>query len=151
MNVNRLGRVTSGLNHVHSFYSKYGDMPPWGNGPVQQKIHNGPQYIENNFPEMDQIIHCTVKRYQPIGNNISPFKIMKEEDEQEQHDGRELMSTDHVQPQQHLLRIQQQLLSNKNNNGDEMVSTTVVVPILIIMIVLGVIYFLPKKKVGKKN
>ena len=35
-------------------------MPPWGKGPVQQKIHNDPNYIPNEFPLLDKFETCTV-------------------------------------------------------------------------------------------
>jgi hypothetical protein len=34
----------------------------WGKGPVQGKIYNGPQYIEDNFPLIDKFLECTVTR-----------------------------------------------------------------------------------------
>jgi len=48
---------------VKKFHS-YGDMPPWGKGPVQGKIYSGPQYINNNFPLIDKMKSCTVQRIQ---------------------------------------------------------------------------------------
>lgn len=34
----------------------------WGKGPVQGKIYNGPQYIEDNFPLIDKFLECTVTK-----------------------------------------------------------------------------------------
>jgi len=56
-----IGKVISGMNHAEEFYS-YGDMPPWGEGPVQGKIHSHPEYIEEGFPLTDKFLQCTVKR-----------------------------------------------------------------------------------------
>jgi hypothetical protein len=56
-----VGRVVSGMEHAEQFYS-YGDMPPWGKGPVQNKIHNGRDYIDTQFPLIDSFQTCTVKR-----------------------------------------------------------------------------------------
>jgi peptidyl-prolyl cis-trans isomerase A (cyclophilin A) len=56
-----IGKVTSGMEAAESFYS-YGDMPPWGKGPVQGKIHAGPAYLEEEFPLTDKFIMCTVQR-----------------------------------------------------------------------------------------
>lgn len=53
-----LGKVVEGMETVEALYSGYGDMPPWGKGPVQGKIHNGPSYIENEFPLLDRFISC---------------------------------------------------------------------------------------------
>jgi cyclophilin family peptidyl-prolyl cis-trans isomerase len=57
------GEVTSGMDVANQFYS-YGDMPPWGKGPVQGKIYNGPEYINENFPLIDSFEKCTVQRIQ---------------------------------------------------------------------------------------
>lgn len=63
-----VGKVVEGMEHVRNFYS-YGDMPPWGKGPVQGKIHNGPQYIEENFPLIDRFTTCSVERLKPGAHN----------------------------------------------------------------------------------
>mmetsp|Transcript_13627 Transcript_13627/g.23202 ORF Transcript_13627/g.23202 Transcript_13627/m.23202 type:complete len:271 (+) Transcript_13627:32-844(+) len=56
-----VGKVIEGMENVRAFYS-YGDMPPWGKGPVQGKIHAGPSYIEDNFPLTDKFQTCNVER-----------------------------------------------------------------------------------------
>jgi hypothetical protein len=56
-----VGRVISGMEHAAKFYS-YGDMPPWGKGPVQNKIHGGRDYIDENFPLTDSFSTCEVQR-----------------------------------------------------------------------------------------
>ena len=56
-----IGEIEEGMDVVEHFYS-YGDMPPWGKGPVQQKIHDGPAYIEENFPLTDRFTTCHVQR-----------------------------------------------------------------------------------------
>jgi peptidyl-prolyl cis-trans isomerase A (cyclophilin A) len=56
-----IGRVKSGMEVAESFHS-YGDMPPWGKGPVQGKIHAGPADLEEEFPLTDKFILCTVQR-----------------------------------------------------------------------------------------
>jgi hypothetical protein len=56
-----LGTVIHGMENAQQFYS-YGDMPPWGNGPLQGKIRQGPDYIEDNFPLTDRFETCTVQR-----------------------------------------------------------------------------------------
>lgn len=53
------GEVIEGMEHIEELYS-YGDMPPWGKGPVQQKIHNDPNYIPNEFPLLDKFENCQV-------------------------------------------------------------------------------------------
>ena len=56
-----VGTVIEGMESIRNLYS-YGDMPPWGKGPVQGKIHSGRSYIEENFPLIDKFLSCTVKR-----------------------------------------------------------------------------------------
>ena len=56
-----VGKVVDGMDHVKAFYS-YGDMPPWGKGPEQGLIYDGPSYINDNFPLTDKFTKCIVKR-----------------------------------------------------------------------------------------
>jgi hypothetical protein len=61
-----VGKISSGMDVVHQFYSDYGDMPPWGKGPSQQKIHDGGEaYMVENFPLMDRFLTCTVELQPP--------------------------------------------------------------------------------------
>jgi len=54
-----LGKVVSGYETLDAFYKGYGDIPPFGKGPDQQKIHNkGNQYVRDNFPLTDFIVEC---------------------------------------------------------------------------------------------
>jgi len=59
-----IGIVTEGMsNTIQKLYAEYGDMPPWGKGPVQQKIRNqGRVYIEKEFPLLDHFLECTVDK-----------------------------------------------------------------------------------------
>jgi hypothetical protein len=66
------------MENVQKFYS-YGDMPPWGEGPVQQKIHGHPEYIEDNFPDTDKFHHCKVERLN-TGGDDAPGKVVKKKD-----------------------------------------------------------------------
>jgi hypothetical protein len=66
------------MENVQKLYS-YGDMPPWGGGPVQQKIHGHPEYIEENFPNTDKFHHCKVERLN-TGGNDAPGKVVKKKD-----------------------------------------------------------------------
>jgi cyclophilin family peptidyl-prolyl cis-trans isomerase len=69
-----VGRVISGMEHAAKFYS-YGDMPPWGKGPVQNKIHKGRAYIDNEFPLTDSFSTCTVKRSQQGVDNSRAAEV----------------------------------------------------------------------------
>jgi hypothetical protein len=46
------------MEHATKFYS-YGDMPA---GPNQNKIRQGRDYIDNEFPLTDSFVTCTVQR-----------------------------------------------------------------------------------------
>ena len=67
-----IGRVTKGMDVVRKLESSYGDMPPWGKGPEQAPIYDGPQYIEENFPLLDKFIKCTVDTIYTSRSNIPP-------------------------------------------------------------------------------
>mgnify|MGYP000041213356 CR=1 FL=1 len=56
-----IGKVVRGMENAVQFYS-YGDGPPFGNGPSQQRIHEGRQYIDENFPHLDSFLECEVTR-----------------------------------------------------------------------------------------
>jgi len=57
-----IGQVIEGMENVRNFEGKYGDMPPWGNGPEQSRIHEeGSKYMEENYPLMDKFETCTVE------------------------------------------------------------------------------------------
>lgn len=61
-----VGKISSGMEAVNQFYSQYGDMPPWGKGPTQQKIHDGGEaYMLENFPLMDRFLTCSVELQPP--------------------------------------------------------------------------------------
>ncbi len=58
-----LGTVIKGMDVVKNFYSGYGDMPPYGNGPTQQKIRAyGKDYIRDLYSKIDEFMECTVSR-----------------------------------------------------------------------------------------
>jgi peptidyl-prolyl cis-trans isomerase A (cyclophilin A) len=49
-----LGEVISGMAVVDSLYNKYGDSPPGGFGPSQERIaKEGNAYLEREFPRLD--------------------------------------------------------------------------------------------------
>lgn len=47
---------------LRNFYSGYGDMPPWGQGPDSEKIYDvdGYEYLAKNFPKLDYIERCYI-------------------------------------------------------------------------------------------
>jgi peptidyl-prolyl cis-trans isomerase A (cyclophilin A) len=50
------GEVTEGMDIVLGLYSGYGDGPPDGHGPSQDRIgKEGKPYLDKNFPKLDSI------------------------------------------------------------------------------------------------
>ena len=53
--------VTEGQATLDALYKEYGDIPPFGKGPDQQKIQNrGNSYVHESFPLIDYLQSCTV-------------------------------------------------------------------------------------------
>lgn len=53
------GKVIEGGDTLDALYKGYGDIPPFGKGPNQGKIHNqGNAYIKREFPLIDFINSC---------------------------------------------------------------------------------------------
>lgn len=58
-----IGRVTSGMHVVRSLYAGYGDGPPRGGGPAQNRIaREGNLYLERNYPRLDSILRARLSR-----------------------------------------------------------------------------------------
>ena len=56
-----VGAVVRGMDTLLNLNHEYGDMPPWGKGPEQHKIHSGGlEYMEKNFPHLDKFLTCHV-------------------------------------------------------------------------------------------
>lgn len=84
------GEVIEGMEHIEELYS-YGDMPPWGKGPVQGKIHNNPDYIPNEFPLLDKFETCTVTIQKPgeLEGGLTPEEEKEEQELDEPADKEE--------------------------------------------------------------
>jgi peptidyl-prolyl cis-trans isomerase A (cyclophilin A) len=55
------GQVTEGMNVVDTLYTDYGEGPPTGSGPDQDKIQEqGKPYLDKNFPNLDFIKTTTL-------------------------------------------------------------------------------------------
>ncbi|KAL7576617.1 hypothetical protein ACA910_005555 [Epithemia clementina (nom. ined.)] len=89
------GVVERGMENVKKFYS-YGDEPPDGDGPEQDKIYNGPRYIEEHFPLLDKFKSCSVEifRHGQAGYAVdrfaereAPINTEEKEDELEEESG----------------------------------------------------------------
>jgi peptidyl-prolyl cis-trans isomerase A (cyclophilin A) len=50
------GKVVEGVEVVEKLYGGYGDGPPFGKGPDQERvIREGKTYLDKNFPQLDSI------------------------------------------------------------------------------------------------
>jgi hypothetical protein len=67
------------MENLEKLYS-YGDMPPWGQGPNQQKIYSGPNYIGDNFPKTDKFIKCRTERLNTIDDDDNNLKVVRKQD-----------------------------------------------------------------------
>lgn len=73
------GKVVEGYETLEKLYKGYGDIPPFGKGPDQQKIHNrGNSYIKENFPLTDFITSC--KDITPV-KQLELVDVAKENDD----------------------------------------------------------------------
>ena len=58
-----IGQVVSGMDVVDKLYSGYGDGPPSGKGPSQQRIAaEGNAYLAKEFPNLDYIKSATISQ-----------------------------------------------------------------------------------------
>lgn len=56
MGFSPFGRVVEGMRVVDSLYGGYGDGPPRGSGPDQDRIRTeGNAYLTRGFPKLDYI------------------------------------------------------------------------------------------------
>jgi peptidyl-prolyl cis-trans isomerase A (cyclophilin A) len=61
MGFSPIGRVIQGMDVVDSLYSGYGDGPPQGLGPVQDRIKaEGNAYLTRDFPRLDYIVTARI-------------------------------------------------------------------------------------------
>ena len=53
-------------------------MPPWGKGPLQNKIHNrGRSYIDEEFPKLDYFEKCKAVDLTYSGKNVPEISLEK--------------------------------------------------------------------------
>jgi peptidyl-prolyl cis-trans isomerase A (cyclophilin A) len=88
--------VTEGQATLDALYKEYGDIPPFGKGPDQQKIQNrGNAYVHENFPLIDYLQSCTVIEEEPSmvfthpddeTDAVDPGAVAIEEEEEPTHD-----------------------------------------------------------------
>jgi peptidyl-prolyl cis-trans isomerase A (cyclophilin A) len=67
MGFSPFGKVISGMEVVDKLYSEYGDAPPDGHGPDQNRIQReGKTYIEKAFPLLDTIKATVIVPLAPV-------------------------------------------------------------------------------------
>ena len=58
-----VGRVIDGLNRADAFYGGYGDGPPSGKGPDQDRMAaEGNEYLIRNYPRLDYVREARIVR-----------------------------------------------------------------------------------------
>jgi len=87
-----IGKIIEGMENVRNFYGGYGDMPPWGKGPVQGRVYSGPSYIEDNFPKTSRFETCTVEHQKVKSQTMEEEN--KEEEYVEEDDKKEVVDDD---------------------------------------------------------
>lgn len=130
------GRVVEGMDHVEDFYS-YGDMPPWGSGPEQQRMHEeGEAYMTEEFPLADKFGTCTVERH-----------LLEEDEPAEQSEEPvDIVTTEDIASAQRELRSSAQRLRATSLNHHQ-----AMIPALAGMLVLGVVMMRRKKTAPHKS
>jgi peptidyl-prolyl cis-trans isomerase A (cyclophilin A) len=70
MGFSPFGKITSGMEVVDKLYSEYGDAPPDGHGPDQNRIQNeGKAYLEKSFPLLDIIKTAVIVPPAPVAQS----------------------------------------------------------------------------------
>ncbi|CAM9101951.1 unnamed protein product, partial [Ectocarpus fasciculatus] len=56
------GHIVDGFEVMDHLYKGYGDIPPYGEGPDQQKIQmpGGELYLKENYPDLDYLMSCAI-------------------------------------------------------------------------------------------
>mmetsp|Transcript_20089 Transcript_20089/g.19387 ORF Transcript_20089/g.19387 Transcript_20089/m.19387 type:complete len:385 (+) Transcript_20089:170-1324(+) len=99
------GVVVDGQATLDSLYKGYGDIPPFGKGVDQQKIHNrGNAYVRQDFPKTDFLTSCKVveeissMKFDHSADEAIEEKRKKEEKKKEEELGgeRDLRNDDEI-------------------------------------------------------
>jgi cyclophilin family peptidyl-prolyl cis-trans isomerase len=141
-----IGKVIEGMESTVTHFHSYGDIPPFGEGPDQQKIHGHPEYIEKNFPLTDKILQCHVERIEG-GDIAGELQLDEEEERREKH----LREKKPKIPERHRdLRNPEMFAAQRKIMKESQESNTPVVAAgaMVVALVLGIIYMLLK---GRKK
>ena len=153
-----IGKVVEGMENVESFYS-YGDMPPWGEGPVQQKIHGGPEYIEQNFPLTDKFVRCKVTTSSREASDVAESnRVSRKEDhntDEEDFHKQQAEVKEHVDElreaqHQHRDLRNPKMLGNRND-GNPLVVGAVVVLVFATLAILTILFRSQRKVTAKTS
>jgi len=155
-----VGRVASGMDVVRSLNHEYGDMPPWGHGPEQPKIHQGGRnYIEANFPNLDEFLTCHVVL--PTGDDANTSGDSDEEEPEDYYPEDEEGGDETKEEQKN--EIPPKKINALRKKGEEQIDRLVAasdddessshgfeVPVIITVIILLVLFVMMKKRKAKK-
>jgi peptidyl-prolyl cis-trans isomerase A (cyclophilin A) len=65
-----VGKVVEGMDVIDRLYSGYGEGPPQGKGPRQDRIHTeGEIYLAREFPKLDRIDRATMVEGESAGTS----------------------------------------------------------------------------------
>jgi hypothetical protein len=134
-----IGKVVEGMDStVRNFYS-YGDMPPWGNGPVQGKIHGHPEYIDNDFPLTDKFLECHVERLggtSPSANMVKePERELKERKDRQRH--RDMRTPEMLETQREIMMKEKAQMMNPPPTSTQVVAVAIVaLGVIVIMFLM---------------
>jgi peptidyl-prolyl cis-trans isomerase A (cyclophilin A) len=135
------GVVTTGGDVVDSWYTGYGDMPPWGHGPDQGKLHNrGNSYIRSEYPLIDFIIDCSVLKAdpKPLLTQISPQVKEPEEEEPEEEEISDPLRAAKEGPSHSFLR-QEELASPEHSPSSSSFSNPALHAIILLLVAIAVL------------
>jgi cyclophilin family peptidyl-prolyl cis-trans isomerase len=135
-----IGTVIRGMETLKTLNHEYGDMPPWGKGPVQHDINTGGnEYIEKEFPHLDKFLMCHVIEHEIAETNDEEEKEVDDggKDDLLQIDVHKLRET--VHKQQLLRKSSEQINDTTSNHGFE-------VPLFVFFAVVVIILFGIKKR-----
>ncbi|CAJ1968886.1 unnamed protein product [Cylindrotheca closterium] len=138
-----IGEVIEGMEHVESFYS-YGDMPPWGKGPVQGKIYSGRSYIEDNFPKTDSFIRCRTERLNTVDDDDDKIVLKSDHKTDEENFAASLAKQEAGAIGK--LRLNSPLKNIQDGNGDSLILIAVIICFL-----LGLLFVVLRLLSNRKN
>lgn len=113
---------------LDSLYKGYGDIPPFGNGVDQQKIHNrGNAYVRQDFPKTDFLTSCKVVEeissmvFDHSADEAEEKRKKEEEKKLEELDGeRDIRTDDEISEEKRLQEEQEKEDEEEEEEEEEM-------------------------------